>query len=174
MSAAAGIRKEAGGGRRPPPNPAGEMGPRVRLRVQRLEMAKDARRGPYRNLLEHLESLERGGIRCAPFGEVEEILGFALPPEARDGALWWENDKAQPQARAWMGVGWEVYELDAEAETVEFMCGLSLPKSPKAPSAFMRAPLIHADSWGDSAGMRRENIYGDRMYPTCSRSSRRN
>ena len=163
MSTATGIRKKAGGGRRPPPNPAGEMGPRAKLRVQRLEMAEDARRGPYRNLLEHLESVERGGIWRAPFGEVEKILGFALPPEARAGALWWESDKARPQARAWMGAGWEVSELDAEGETVTFTRGLSLPKSPKAPSAFMRAPLIHVDSWGDSAGMRREEIYGDRM-----------
>lgn len=145
------------------------MGPRVRLRAQRVEMAKDAERGPYRNLLKHLESLERGGIWRAPFGEVENVLGFALPPQARAGALWWENDKTQPQARAWMGAGWEVTELDADAETVEFTRGLSLPKAPGGrPSPFLRAPLIRTDFPFKAEDLRRENMYGDRMHPTCS------
>ena len=162
MNATTRIRKKAA-------DAATAMGPRARLRAQRMEMAKDAERGPYRCLLKHLESLERGGIWRAPFGEVESVLGFALPLEARAGAVWWENDKTQPQARAWMGAGWEVTELDADAETVEFTRGLSLPKSPGGrPSPFLRAPLIHADSPFKAEDLRRENLYGDRMHPTCS------
>lgn len=45
------------------------------------------------------------------FGDLEEILGFALPKSATDYRQWWANqtDSAgRPQADAWMSAGFFV------------------------------------------------------------------
>jgi hypothetical protein len=54
------------------------------------------------------------------FRQIEDILGDGLPKLARKHAEWWSNDGASEQARAWMGAGWRVRDLDLAAERVLF------------------------------------------------------
>lgn len=47
------------------------------------------------------------------YDEVEEIIGFKLPPTAYKREQWWENNTMNhPQARAWLNAGWKVANVD--------------------------------------------------------------
>src|SRR5271155_1764294 len=54
------------------------------------------------------------------FEEVEKILGFSLPPSAREhSAAWWSNEReTHVQARAWMDAGWQVWHVSRSKEKV--------------------------------------------------------
>ena len=57
------------------------------------------------------------------FAEVEEILGFELPPSARRGKGFWintVNDFVPPCGPGWVSVGWRVVSRDVEKEMVTF------------------------------------------------------
>jgi len=65
------------------------------------------------------------------FKRVEELLGEALPPSAREYEQWWTgghvkrgridaNWQDQVQQRAWEDIGWTVDELDLLLKTVTF------------------------------------------------------
>jgi hypothetical protein len=56
------------------------------------------------------------------FEEVEKILGFKLPPSAREhSAAWWSNERGtHVQARAWMDAGWQVWHVNRSKEKVYF------------------------------------------------------
>ncbi|MBP1804681.1 DUF7662 domain-containing protein [Rubellimicrobium aerolatum] len=58
--------------------------------------------------------------RRLSFTEIEEILGFALPPSAREHGPWWANDRTHTQAKAWLSIGWETAEWDITSERVTF------------------------------------------------------
>lgn len=50
-----------------------------------------------------------------------EALGITLPPSARMQRAWWSNrSKGALQARAWMGAGYHVVDIDLELEQVTF------------------------------------------------------
>lgn len=46
----------------------------------------------------------------AKFTEIEEVLGFTLPPSARKHPSWWANSSRgnHSQARGWIDAGWGV------------------------------------------------------------------
>jgi DNA-binding XRE family transcriptional regulator len=55
------------------------------------------------------------------FSEIERFIGAQLPPTARTGRGWWSNrNRGALQAEAWMAAGYEVEDLDLEAEQVTF------------------------------------------------------
>ena len=55
------------------------------------------------------------------FKEVEDILGFGLPPGARSSRAWWGNSRSgHSQSRAWLLAGWRVIKVSVEDETVTF------------------------------------------------------
>lgn len=52
------------------------------------------------------------------FSQIEDILGFPLPPSARKHRTFWENDKqSHNQSSTWMSAGFKV--VDANANTIE-------------------------------------------------------
>jgi len=68
-----------------------------------------------------LKSEER--IRLT-FAEIEAVLGFELPLEARTELRWWDNETEAPrhkQCRAWLDAGFDAGKVDLKAETVEFV-----------------------------------------------------
>jgi hypothetical protein len=66
-----------------------------------------------------------GQSRTVTFAELEQVLGFQLPPSARKYRPWWANqsDGAHVQAQAWMGAGWRVSSVDLREQTVRFVRG---------------------------------------------------
>jgi hypothetical protein len=62
-----------------------------------------SRTGPYAALNAYLSGRYADNL-VLTFAQIEDLLGFALPPEARVREEWWSSDTADgpsPQARAW-------------------------------------------------------------------------
>ncbi len=51
------------------------------------------------------------------FQEIEQILGFSLPPSAYSHRAWWANSLSHPQAGSWLNVGWKVSKVNMEKKT---------------------------------------------------------
>ena len=90
----------------------------------------------YRPLSEHLTGRPEPEWR-ASFAELEAVLGFPLPKSARGGGGWWSNDSERPHVRAWTMAGWEVAEVDPDAEAVVFRRPVS--------EAALQNPLVRED-----------------------------
>lgn len=75
----------------------------------------------YAALTTHLLSLS-SGVWHTTFREVERILGFPLPPSAREYRAWWENEAhgTHSHARSWLRTGWETAKVNLTGETLEF------------------------------------------------------
>ena len=57
----------------------------------------------------------------ATFEEIESILGFPLPPTARQRPQWWENNSIQhSHARAWLDAGFLTQQVNIPNETLTF------------------------------------------------------
>ena len=59
-----------------------------------------------------------------PFGRIERMLGSPLPENAVRDLEWWANEYSPTghmQARAWLGSGWIVDEVDLTAKWVRFV-----------------------------------------------------
>ncbi len=52
------------------------------------------------------------------FAEIEGIIGDNLPLLAHRDDEWWKNTRFTPQGRAWIGVGWEVENVDVNNRRV--------------------------------------------------------
>lgn len=129
-----------------------------------LKRGKKAIRSKYRKLFWRLCALNRDEWRTT-FKEIEAVLDFKLPPSARRHSAWWANDSGgwHSQANAWNAAGWEIAEVDMEAETLvlrrmwrpQFIHRLSFDELfPVHPTA--RWPK-------EGMSLRREDIYDDRV-----------
>lgn len=55
------------------------------------------------------------------FSEIDDILGFSLPPAARNHPAWWTNDKNRIHAMdGWLGHGWKA-KVNLELQQVSFI-----------------------------------------------------
>jgi hypothetical protein len=128
---------------------------------------------PLRNFLKSRPSNE------APmsFPEVEEVLGFELPPSARQHPAWWSNNVGtHVNARAWREAGWKTSRVDVERERVTFVRdhgpgygalgvgegGSPFGHQPSAVNAVVipverlsRSALRMIDDWAEEAGVDR-------------------
>lgn len=53
--------------------------------------------------------------------EIDDILGFPLPPAARNHTAWWTNDKNRVHAMdGWLGHGWKA-KVNLETQQVSFV-----------------------------------------------------
>lgn len=77
--------------------------------------------GKYEPLSKHLESASASEW-SATFAQVEQVLGFPLPPSARRHREWWSNQAGagHSQARGWQDAGWQVWKVDLAAERAIF------------------------------------------------------
>jgi hypothetical protein len=77
--------------------------------------------GKYEPLATHLESASANEW-SATFAQVEQVLGFPLPPSARKHREWWSNQSGagHSQARGWQDAGWQVWKVDLQEEKVIF------------------------------------------------------
>ncbi|HLL32211.1 MAG TPA: type II toxin-antitoxin system VapB family antitoxin [Allosphingosinicella sp.] len=77
--------------------------------------------GKYESLAARLESASANEW-SATFAQVEQVLGFPLPPSARKYREWWSNQAGtgHSQARGWQDAGWQVWKVDLAAERVIF------------------------------------------------------
>lgn len=66
------------------------------------------------------------GELALSFSDLEEILGFPLPPSAYRYPQWWQNG-GHTQARAWMDAGFAVQHLDLKGRTVRFVRDRAAP-----------------------------------------------
>lgn len=120
---------------------------------------EDALSGKYRKLYEYLCSLKESEW-SASFSEVEAIVGFKLPPEAREYQPWW-LDSGFNQVRALLAAGWETAKVDMDAETVLFW-------RKDSPAARRRTldeiwPAHSVGPWPEGLSLRREDLYEDRI-----------
>ena len=76
----------------------------------------------YAELSKHLKKSKLSVIRLS-FKEIEDIIGFKLPPEA-SAENWWFNAKKNDQARAWLEAGYKTRKvkanLDSKVPNIEF------------------------------------------------------
>jgi hypothetical protein len=56
------------------------------------------------------------------FAEVEDVLGFALPPAARRYRAWWSNNPTNSViTNAWLGAGFRSAQVDMAGQTLTFV-----------------------------------------------------
>lgn len=58
------------------------------------------------------------------FAEIEQIIDHALPASAHNHHAWWANQanyQNRPQARAWMGAGFRIAEVQRPNGWVRFV-----------------------------------------------------
>ena len=122
-----------------------------------------AARGKYQRLYTHLCRLSAQEWRTT-FSGLESIIGFALPASARLHRPWWSNQaggNGHSQALAWGAAGWETAEVDMDAETLLLRRKLAVPAhSFTLDEAW---PVHSAGGWPEDFGLRREDIYEERM-----------
>ena len=74
----------------------------------------------YNPLRDYLASYRASQLNLT-FGYIEKhILKFELETAAYTFKKWWENDRKNPQAMAWLEAGWEVADVDMQREGVVF------------------------------------------------------
>lgn len=95
----------------------------------------------YQGLSDHLAG-QTGKEWRGGFTDIEQLLGAPLPKTARSGVAWWANDETKSQAKAWLGAGWQVMDVDVKAGTVTFLRAAAAKPAPRKSPA--KAPATKA------------------------------
>ena len=98
----------------------GRYAPRVKRRI--APYGYEVKRSKYDPLQTHLRDRDENAVRMT-FRQIEEILGFRLPPSARQHLHWWANDQTgnHTQATAWMRAGRRARQIQLLNQTVMFI-----------------------------------------------------
>lgn len=91
----------------------------------------------YDPLAHFLERSTSSEIRMS-FDEIEEVLGFALPPSQTHRAWWSNNPSNNVMTKAWLSAGYETEQVDIEGRKLTFR--RVRPKSQPAKSFGSAAP----------------------------------
>jgi hypothetical protein len=77
--------------------------------------------GKYDPLKRYLEGQEANVVE-ATFGQLESILGFALPQSAYKHQAWWANEShgSHSHSRSWQDAGWETRGVNTARRNVRF------------------------------------------------------
>ena len=73
----------------------------------------------YRLLSDYLHDSEESRVPLT-FNDIENMLGFSLPPSAYTHRAFWANTTSHSIALSWLGVGYETVEVDMEKGVVVF------------------------------------------------------
>lgn len=76
--------------------------------------------GKYSPLKQYFLGLDQAKIRLS-FGDIAKIIGDSLPKSAYSYRSWWGNHSYNSQAKAWLGAGFQVEELDLSSQSVLFL-----------------------------------------------------
>lgn len=82
--------------------------------------ASASHEGKYRPLWEFLRGSKESRLQMS-FDEVEQVLGFPLPPSSRDHHPHWYGYKGSAVARAIIDAGWKAHNVDLVNEQVTFV-----------------------------------------------------
>lgn len=129
--------------------------------------------GKYEPLTKRLES-SRPGEWTASFAEIEQVLGFPLPPSARKHREWWGNQAGagHSQSRGWQDAGWQVWKVDLEGEKVIFRARASQGPAASARSGDLTEDLFQqASSYLGTSD--REKIVQAALKALCEREAGR-
>ena len=78
------------------------------------------------------------------FSEIENVLGFELPPSSRRQRAWWSNNPTNNvMTQAWLDAGYETANVDMAGEKLMFLKIEAAPKS-KAGKRVGEHPLFGA------------------------------
>ena len=86
----------------------------------------------YDRLGEHLSGLDRRSTHQLSFERIEAVLGFRLPPSAREYQAWWANQvgAGHVQSNAWLDNGWHTELLSLTGKHVTFK-PVDTPRAPR-------------------------------------------
>jgi uncharacterized Zn finger protein (UPF0148 family) len=87
-----------------------------RRTVEKTDVESIARYNPLRDFLATYRATQ---LHLA-FEQIEKMIGRKLETAAYTFKSWWENDRGNPQANAWLEAGWEVVDVILEQRTVIF------------------------------------------------------
>ena len=73
----------------------------------------------YNPLRDYLASYRAAQLNMT-FEHIEHIIEAKLETAAYTFKSWWENDRKNPQAMAWLEAGWEVEDVDLQRRGVAF------------------------------------------------------
>ena len=143
----------------------------------RQKAANKAAGSKYGRLFEVLLA-RRDPVWRTTFREIEELLGFRLPPSARCHNAWWANEGLggrHTQALAWTAAGWKTSDVDMAAETLMFE-RLKPARTPRVKRAKIDLdkdwPVHDAGGWPEGLSLRREDIYEDWSSKTFAQDVR--
>jgi len=102
----------------------------------------------YDPLEDYLKDEGREFVRMG-FSEIENVLGFELPPSSRKQRAWWSNNPTNNvMTKAWLDAGYETTNVDMEGEMLTFRKaggeGATKPEVKSAPSRTGAHPLFGA------------------------------
>jgi YD repeat-containing protein len=76
--------------------------------------------GKYEPLADHLRKLTQRRLPMK-FEEIEEVLGFSLPPSSRKHRAWWSNNPSNNvMTYAWIDAGYRTEDVDIEQRKLVF------------------------------------------------------
>jgi hypothetical protein len=106
--------------------------------------------GKYEPLARYLNSRSEDSWN-ATFAEIEEALGFALPPSAHQHRAWWSNQKDgnHSQSAGWQAAGWETRDVDIRRRLVRFE--RVAKAAPKAASGSAAQASTRPELWRQAA-----------------------
>ena len=97
----------------------------------------------YAPLTAFLRARPQRELRCS-FREIEQELGFPLPPVARAHRAWWSNNASNNvMTKAWLKAGFRAEQVDMAGETLVFRRIDEMQPSP-APAKPLETPLDDA------------------------------
>ncbi|MGZ3297880.1 MAG: DUF7662 domain-containing protein [Asticcacaulis sp.] len=103
----------------------------------------------YDPLEDYLKSVDGDSVPMG-FSEIENVLGFELPPSSRRQRAWWSNNPDNNvMTRAWIDAGFETAKVDMREGKVVFR------KVGKSPVAKPVTPLVK-----EGAAPRRSPLFG--------------
>jgi hypothetical protein len=75
----------------------------------------------YAPLTKHLQAQSADRVPMT-FAELEQVLGFPLPPSSRKHRAWWANDPhGHVNAKAWRAAGYRADSVDLADARLEFV-----------------------------------------------------
>ena len=110
------VRKYSVGERKPGCSAIAKSGLSQRTGGEAADVEEIARYNPLRDFLATYRATQ---LHLA-FEQIESMIGSKLETAAYTFKSWWENDRGNPQALAWLEAGWEVADVILEQRTATF------------------------------------------------------